>query len=492
VSKKPESRPPAVAAPRAAVKGSLAAVLLIGAAIRLACALSAPLSSYAPDHRDNMAWSAYAFENGPTKLYDMPEGWPIVSRMVRNGVEGQDVVFAPHRCNYPPLSALVFWFQGAVWAAVDRDVVQQKLRPQAAVRIGRDVISSRVIETRTARLVQALPSVLADVALALGVVALVRAARAAGRGWALRDVAVFGLAWLAPPVFLDSAYWNQTDSWIASWMVWSLWAAHRERWLLTGLLVGLAIVTKPQAILLGPVLGYVFLSCWLMPGGRAAAALRMAWKTALGAIVGVLLIAGPFMLADAGTPEGPLRWFARSYRETIGAEAYARTTLNALNVWWLHYVAGGATREALASTTAMLGMTRDGVGRLALSAALIASGVLAARRWSWARESWLPLAFLVFLAAFLFPTRVHERYIYYCIPVVMALVFTHGKAWIVPLVGLLIVGTFEMLTFRWLNVREAGPRAWSIVLALLAVGCFVYSLVVLLATAREYRVSSRE
>ena len=57
-------------------------------------------------------------------------------------------------------------------------------------------------------------------------------------------------------------------------------------------------------------------------------------------------------------------------------------------------------------------------------------------------------AYLITLAAFVLPTGVHERYIYYCIPLAIALA-VHNRLWIAPLLALLIVGTAEMLSYKW-------------------------------------------
>src|SRR4030095_8301881 len=118
---------------------------------------------YLPDHLDNMAWSDFAFEHGPHHIYDLPEKSGIV-------VRGRDMaMIVPHACNYPPGAAYLFWCQGALWHALDSKVVTVPTLLITQQATGQTHVSTRVIDTPTARFVQALPSILLDFVLAWGV-----------------------------------------------------------------------------------------------------------------------------------------------------------------------------------------------------------------------------------------------------------------------------------------------------------------------------------
>lgn len=461
------------------------AACLVGLAARGVCVILAPQYSYPWDHTCNLAWGEYALQHGPQKLYEY-ERDPLIVFHLPDPRSGELKPIAwrnAHVYNYPPGSAFIFWFKGWLWSVLEPQPTTVKLGPRDKERLGVtiDRVTARVSNTTTARLVSAVPAVAFDFLLAWGVLHLVRVLRG-GRASPMREAAAFALVLLAPPIFLDSAFWGQADSWITAILVWCLAALLRERFWLAGALLGLAITIKPQAILLAPVLVFVAASLRFMPDGSWGRALRL-WKTAVAAATVAILIAAPFMLNDARDPrntDGPLRWFKRSYLGTIGDARYDRVTLNAFNAWWLHLAARYGEPESLEASAASWGVRNDWLGRIALIAAVVLTWFLCARKWRWARESWLACAFLVMLAAFALPTRVHERYIYYCLPFAVALASLRPLAWSAPLLALLVVGTAEMVSFRWVNMNDANDRAAGVVLALLVLATLIYSWLVLL------------
>src|SRR5262249_42866357 len=134
------------------------AAVIAGLIVRVIAVLLAPQNSYLLDHLDNMAWSDYAFEHGPHHIYDFPEKSGIVVRMrdPRTGRLANVGKVVPHACNYPPAAAYVFWFQGALWHAVDSQIVTAPADPFTRQALGQTQVSSRVIDTPGSRFVQAL------------------------------------------------------------------------------------------------------------------------------------------------------------------------------------------------------------------------------------------------------------------------------------------------------------------------------------------------
>jgi hypothetical protein len=263
-----------------------------------------------------------------------------------------------------------------------------------------------------------------------------------------------------------------------------------------------AIMTKPQAILFAPVFVYVFLALRFMVGGTWRRALEL-WKMVVIALVVVAFVAAPFMLADAkseANPDGAFRWFKRSYLGTVGAESYQRTTLNAFNLWWLDLLAQGSPPPDRAGQQAffdklyspdetLLGLRKGLLGKLLLGAGIVLAWLLCARKWRWAPQSWPACTFVILLAAFVLPISVHERYIYYCIPFLIALAICEKK-WIPPLIALLLVGTFEMTSFRWASLQDIyAPgnmaRGVSGFMAVLTVLSLLYAYIVLIPRTRE-------
>lgn len=466
------------ATPRQRPSGPVAvisAAVVVGLILRAWAVSVAPLNSYKPDHRDNMTWSDYAWKNGPLKIYDLPRLTPLLERGdLGNGTTGVGITLLPHACNYPPLSAFIFWLQGGLWHALDRDVQTLPLAPDAASELGVQQVAGRVLETSAARITQAIPSILFDIPLAFGVAALIAASRSKVR-WHWAEAIAFAVTFLAPPIILDSAFWNQTDSWVTAPLVWAVWALVKRRLFLAGLVWGIALLIKPQGILLAPIVAYFALAAFLQPGGGFRSALKL-WKVFVGCVLTISAITLPFMINDARHADGPFRWFKRSYVATIGAEDYKRTTLNAFNVWWLHWMTQEASPEALDAGNMSLGIERTKLGKFLLAAAISLSGGLCGRFNRWSNESLVPLAATIFLAAFLLPTSVHERYIYYCIPFFIAMAVLRPVLWGPPLVVVLTVGTAELLAFRWVKLADPAVRSLSSCFAVAALLAFAWTL----------------
>jgi len=518
---------------------ALVAVLL-GLLARGASLSRAPRYSYTWDHIDFLAWSAYASAHGATEIYAFDNHDQAVAYLVQNKL-GQPVpalMGVPHTCNYPPLSTWVFAAQGWLWRLLQSELTDDELKPLVGGRVPEPhLVSRRLLNTHTARFVGALPSILCDFLLAWGVARLVRALRTSRSlddsrdtrpSWqhvpggpraerkaapqssaTLHETAAFALVLLAPPIVLDSSFWNQADAWVAAPLVWCLYFVLQRRFIAAGLIFGLALLIKPQALLLMPVFLFASLALRFMPGGG--------WKDMLGpvklgvvAAVVALAVALPHSLATSKLAPRPgeqgwhnLLWFKRSYLQTAFGDLYPRVTLNAFNIWWFSYAAPTASRASGRLTErewldaidpkqpafrlGHLMVTRDAFGNLLLAASVVLTWILCARKLRWGPEGWVACAFLVMLAVFLLPTRVHERYIYFCLPFLIALA-VYRRVWLTPLTILVLVGTFEMTSFRWVdshNLADEATRTFANVLAMLAVVALAWSYAVLLLPQRR-------
>ena len=472
---------------RARARWVVGAALVAGIALRVAAVWVAPRFGYLPDHRDFLAWGSWAAAQGAPAIYDMePELVPLrlVAIDPNTRQPANYMVFAPHGFNYPPFSAWVYWTKGVLFHAVEPSPpaipVPVALRAAFERHGLPPTVEFRTINTRLTWAVDALPSFAFDLVLALGVLALVRVLRRAGPD-DVAGPAAFALVLVSPVVFLDGALWGQSDSWVTSMLVWCLVWWLRERWVLAGMAYGLALVTKPQAILFAPVLAYAFLALRFRPGGswgRMAAAL---WAVPAALFV-VAVVAAPFMVHDAWAGAGAWRWFQRSWVGTIGSDEYAYTTLNAFNLWWLDLVRQRPATDdwwGLLDSHApvALGLSKDTAGALLLGLALLGGAVACARRLRWSHASCVAFAFVVLLSAFLLPTRVHERYVYYCVPLVTALA-VHRRAWLPVWATMTAVGTAEMLSHLFVSAAPAS-LALSGLLAAAAVCMLPWALVAL-------------
>jgi len=473
------------ARPSASQRLGLLLLLVGGLAVRGLALLAAPDHAFLSDHVDYMAWSAHAWEYGPTSLYDLPAGSLINVRLPPWLVDPPIVTPYPaySRCNYPPLSIYACWLQGGLWVAVDPQVICRQVLPEIAVEVGNQggTVCSRVANTVKARLTNAALPIASDILLAAGVARLVRRLAPAGRADRLSQWA-FGITFLAPPVFLNSAFWTQTDSWLACELVWVMYALLAGRHAVAGALYGAALLTKPQTLLFLPAVGWALLARDAAFGSRASRP-RKAARFLGAVVVAVAVLAAPFIFTGAGGIEGgAFRWAYRGYIDPV-LHDFPYTTLKAFNVWWLDFARREPLPEALAAQARIEGLTKDQVGRGLLLAALTISGWLCFRRFRWTAPGWPVFAFLVLFAAFVFPTRVHERYIYYSLPFLIASSLLLHRL-LPALIVLLIVGTFEMTWNLWYAPAYAAPwdaangaaaQAWSAVLALLSVGAYAWS-----------------
>jgi hypothetical protein len=262
--------------------------------------------------------------------------------------------------------------------------------------------------------------------------------------------------------------------------------ARRYTW--AGACFGAALMIKSQALLLTPVLVFACVAAAVRAGGTLRAALAM-WRLAAAALVTVALLAAPYSLASRGHPEGGwLRWVQRSYEAPL-RQQFPYTTLKAFNVWWLDFLASGQKSAALdPAGPGWCGLSKERTGQVLMIAALAVSAALCAWRWKWGNQASVALAFFVLLAAFLLLARVHERFIYYCLPFLVAAAVTFRR-WRPLVVTLYVVGTFEMTWYAWLAPQDAPLEAGaqssdaavgSMLLAVLAIASFVYALAALL------------
>jgi hypothetical protein len=473
----------------------LAAGIALGVILRVAAIWTAPDLGYLPDHLDGVAWGSWARTHGPSAIYDMePELVPLHQVAIDPNTRrpANYFVFAPHAFNYPPFSALVYWVRGVLWHALGPDVriipVPPSLRELYASRGLPMTVEFPTINTRLARAIDAVPSTVFDVALALGVAALVRTLARAHQG-SLAPASGFALVFASPVVILDATYWGQSDSWITSMLVWCLVWWLRGRWIAAGAAYGLALLTKPQAILFAPVLAYAVLALRYRRGGSWRQVSRALWAVPA-ALVVVAAVAAPFMAHDARVGAGAWRWVARGYLDPITTQDYAYTTLNAFNLWWLDFV---ATRPSAADwwrlldsrAPSLIGLSKDATGTVLLVLSIGIGVVLCARRLRWGAASRVAFAFAVLLSAFLLPTRVHERYVYYCIPFLTALVVVDPRSWRGPFVVMTLVGTAEMLSHLLVSPAPASFAVTGAA-ALAAVGVLPWTWGVLaLAPAME-------
>lgn len=230
-----------------------------------------------------------------------------------------------------------------------------------------------------------LPSLLGEVAIAAGLWFVLRR-----RPW-FAGAAVLAVL-LVPATWYLGAWWGQFDAVYVALCMWAAILAVHDRRLAFGVLLGLALMTKPQALFLAaPFAGYA-IGRWGM---------RRAVPTGLLAAAVAAMIWLPFL------PYGGVADYLRDldyYQNGL----FAILSVRAWNPWWLiQEVPGGGA--LLADSTAVLGpLTYRHVG---IGATLVAEAIvfMAVLRRPTAERLWLGLAAAT-LAAFCLLTSMHERY----------------------------------------------------------------------------------
>lgn len=383
------SDPGARPRPRQVAFGVLVAILA-GAALRLAMVAEAPRYGYAWDHFEVLGMGLVAAERGLPRAYSAPtDALPTLRGWIyRNGAPvtiSRRGVYPP---NYPPIATTVFWAQSRWLDAGAADFLAN---------------------TPYTRLVTSLAPWTFELVTAIGV-GLLTQALGASQVVALLAALV---TWLAPPLMMNTVVFGQYDALALAPGVFALLAMVRGRWLWAGVAVGIGLLAKPQGLLMLPVAAFAALVA--APTGIGTIA-RRAGAIGTAAVLTVLVGGAPWMLADG------LAWVQRCYRMNL-FEVLPFTTLEAYNVWYLFGLVAERwpVYDILSSTAVVAGITRDAWGRGLLTMALVASAALA---WRQRHRPGLAIALFAALwlwSIFVWPTRVHERYILYSVPVLIAL-----------------------------------------------------------------------
>jgi dolichyl-phosphate-mannose-protein mannosyltransferase len=264
-------------------------------------------------------------------------------------------------CDYPPLSVYIFRLFGWLAHAIGHDsftnlgyVDKVLLRlPQNLFDLGTAYLIFRFVRQRYSFL------------------------------FALGAMAVYALN---PATIFDLAVWGQMDSVYTFFMVASLYAVLRSKYELSGGLFALAILTKPQSIVLLPVLAYLI----LRNGG---------WKRALSSsavfLVVVFLVILPFQW------DNPVKFIYDRYTE--GYVRWQYNSVNAYNFWALL----GFWKP---DTVLHWGLSYQTWGIIAF--VIFAAFVM----WQFHRKPGgrAPIfaVFLLMFGFFMLMTRMHERYLF--------------------------------------------------------------------------------
>jgi len=248
---------------------------------------------------------------------------------------------------------------------------------------------------------------------------------------------------LSPGLIAVSAFWGQTDSILTLLLVLSIFALNRRQSRRAWLWFALALLMKFQAIVLLPMLGLLSL--------RRFGLWRTLQSIALAFALLVLLYL-PFILTSGYDPA------MRPYGGAV--DLYPFVTANAHNLWYIAYPqlwsqpAHQLNDVPLDTLITIFDMTASRVGFLLL---FLTVAIIAVRLW---RDAHQPLEFVwaaaLYLAFFLLPTQIHERYIYPAAVLALIAVAQDRRFWPIA-AGLAVTCAYNIvvvprLHFVWLGL----------------------------------------
>lgn len=224
-----------------------------------------------------------------------------------------------------------------------------------------------------------------------------------------------------PAVLWNGAYWGQTDAVHALLVLIAFLLLGGGRVGAAFFTLGIAVLTKPQAAIFGPLL---LLWAWKTPtfpshplsSGEVRPA-RTVVTAAFAFALGAVLMPAPMLIAGGGS--GMLGYFL----DTIGHHPIL--SANAHNLWW--FLTNG--KIDIPDTSELV----PGVLITFRQAGLILFGAfylaVLAKAWRTAGQDYFALGAFLGFAFFMLPTEIHENYGYALLPL-LALAMANDRIWI--------------------------------------------------------------
>ena len=265
-----------------------------------------------------------------------------------------------------------------------------------------------------------LPAIGADLGLSLLLMRFARKQRINNSG----ALILGGLVFLNPALLFLSGAWGQIDSILTFWLVLSFLLLLDRKRVLSGLVFGIAVMTKWQALMFGPVYAFahLFLVRWGSKKGNDA--LMDLLKTAGGALAALLVMVGislPFK-GDQG-----LFWFVDRF--VTASAHYDYATVEAYN----YFAFCGANWKGADEYILPKLLTYKQFGTIAICLAVICGFMTVLRRYqaekrcdrTLDRDHGVPFlaASLTMALIFTFGHYMHERYV---VPILVMLLFAYA------------------------------------------------------------------
>lgn len=244
-----------------------------------------------------------------------------------------------------------------------------------------------------------MPGILADMGLMISVFVI------GSRHMNKRSALLLGILLMVNPLLLiNSAAWGQIESVLAVFLILSMYNIYKKNYYIGGILYVLAVLIKPQALMIGPVILFAYLA-------------SKDWKMILKMIgIGIVLLFifiipynyDAWTAADSSFFEKLLNafnlvWLIEKYKNTLASYPYF--TINAFNLYAL-FELNWATLEAGGTAQTVLNILNYGLILLAVAGSL----VLFIKIKSPSGKIFIP-SFFIIAFLFTFGLKMHERYL---------------------------------------------------------------------------------
>jgi len=220
-------------------------------------------------------------------------------------------------------------------------------------------------------------------------------------------LAVAALYAFNPAILLNSAAWGQIDSFFMLFILVAIMLLMHKKVPLATAVFAVALLIKPQALMFGPLLLFVFIQ------------LRRDFKTiilsVLSGLLTLIVVPLPFTIYQ---PNGPL-YLVHLYTSTLGS--YNFVSLNAYNLLALT----GGNWQPL--TKKILFLSYNSWSYILVVASLVYCGYLYFKsKADSSKLYWI--AFIFLTAAFMITVKMHERYLFYALlPALMTFIYFRDR-----------------------------------------------------------------
>ncbi len=357
-------------------------MILLGFAVRLALSVTAPQCDI--DVNLFKYWANQAAEHGISQAYEKAGN-----------------------IDYPPLYMYFLYFNGllAKWFGF--------------------------ADTLLYTMLMKLPAILCDCVIAYFIYLL--CSKRISKNWVMLLVAL----WLFNPiVMLDSACWGQVDSMLTLALIGAMYFTSKDRFIPAAALLGAAVMVKPQGFMLVPILGYALFKMLIKGYGRYAGQSRTArlkhWIPLC--LLCILVFAGTMILITLPfSGLRPISWLYELLTGTTGHYDY--TTVNSLNFYFL------LGQNWVKDSTEVLGLTYFTLGMLLIVAFSVLTWVLYQKG---EKKSYLPylLSAMLLYAVVTFGPRMHERYFFPVVALLLIAVIKSNNKLLLSVFGLMSISNF--------------------------------------------------